>query len=301
MRPTARSRRSARSDRRPSPRGIRRRWLAGLAGTALVSVGLVGAAPPVVGQELPGVAEAPLEFDCLLEPRRHVVLSAPVVGVVDEVLVERGDFVEEGQLVATLESGVEKATVEMARARQEADAELQGSLARLEFEKRRMERNEHLRTEGVVSDGVFEEIESARLVAEASVRKAREDRTLSKLELRRAEAALAQRSLRSTVKGVVVKVIRNPGEYADPPQILELAQIDPLRVEVFAPVSALGRIEPGATGVVLPEEPVGGEYPATVTVVDRVVDAASGTFGVRLELPNPDRALSAGLKCRVRF
>jgi multidrug efflux pump subunit AcrA (membrane-fusion protein) len=53
--------------------------------------------------------------------------------------------------------------------------------------------------------------------------------------------------------------------------------------------------------MVSPEEPVGGEYPATVTVVDRVVDAASGTFGVRLELPNPDRALSAGLKCRVRF
>ena len=41
--------------------------------------------------------------------------------------------------------------------------------------------------------------------------------------------------------------------------------------------------------------------PARVTVVDRVVDAASGTFGVRLELPNPDYRLPAGLKCKVRF
>ena len=164
-----------------------------------------------------------------------------------------------------------------------------------------MARNERLKTEGVVSDGAFDEIENARLTAEATVRKAREDQTLAQLELRRAEAALDQRSLRSTVKGVVVKVMRNPGEYADPPQILELAQIDPLWVEVFAPVSALGHIQPGATGIVIPEDPVGGEYPAKVTVVDRVVDAASGTFGVRLELPNPDYHLSAGLKCRVRF
>jgi hypothetical protein len=38
-----------------------------------------------------------------------------------------------------------------------------------------------------------------------------------------------------------------------------------------------------------------------VTVVDRVVDAASGTFGVRLELPNPDYKLPGGLKCDIRF
>jgi len=38
-----------------------------------------------------------------------------------------------------------------------------------------------------------------------------------------------------------------------------------------------------------------------VTVVDKVMDAASGTFGVRLALPNPDLALPAGLKCKIRF
>jgi multidrug efflux pump subunit AcrA (membrane-fusion protein) len=52
---------------------------------------------------------------------------------------------------------------------------------------------------------------------------------------------------------------------------------------------------------VRPEVPVGGTYPARVTVVDRVVDAASGTFGVRLQLPNPGYRLPAGLKCKTRF
>jgi len=52
---------------------------------------------------------------------------------------------------------------------------------------------------------------------------------------------------------------------------------------------------------VYPEDPVGGRYDATVDVVDRVFDAASGTIGVRLNLRNPDYALPAGLKCQVRF
>ena len=36
-------------------------------------------------------------------------------------------------------------------------------------------------------------------------------------------------------------------------------------------------------------------------VVDRLLDASSGTFGVRLALPNPTGALPAGIRCRVEF
>ena len=82
---------------------------------------------------------------------------------------------------------------------------------------------------------------------------------------------------------------------------MKLAQLDPLRVEVFAPVTLLGKITVGMEAQVFPEKPVGGTYKATVTVADKVVDAASGTFGVRLELPNKDYVVPAGLKCRVNF
>ena len=92
------------------------------------------------------------------------------------------------------------------------------------------------------------------------------------------------------------------GEYAfDQAHLLTVSQIDPLRVEVYVPLSQFGRIHPGMTAEVQPEEPVGGKYTATVTVVDQVFDAASGTIGVRLDLPNPGHALSAGLKCQVHF
>ena len=107
--------------------------------------------------------------------------------------------------------------------------------------------------------------------------------------------------LQTRAQESVVKRILAPGEFADPPQILEIAQIDPLRVEVFAPAALLPRIAKGMRAEVLLEAPIGGTHQAEVTVVDRVIDAASGTFGVRLALPNPDYALPAGLNCRVRF
>jgi hypothetical protein len=52
---------------------------------------------------------------------------------------------------------------------------------------------------------------------------------------------------------------------------------------------------------VKPDSAIGGTYAATVTVVDEVFDAASGTFGVRLKLPNPELRLPAGVRCRISF
>jgi multidrug efflux pump subunit AcrA (membrane-fusion protein) len=54
-------------------------------------------------------------------------------------------------------------------------------------------------------------------------------------------------------------------------------------------------------GEVTPEVPDGEVQVASVTVVDRIVDPASSTFGVRLELPNADHAIPGGLRCQVRF
>lgn len=81
---------------------------------------------------------------------------------------------------------------------------------------------------------------------------------------------------------------------------MRIAQLDPLRVEVIAPVEMLNSVKVGATAEVR-IDPAGGVHRASVTVVDRVVDAASGTFGIRLSLPNTNGRLAAGLRCGVCF
>ena len=70
---------------------------------------------------------------------------------------------------------------------------------------------------------------------------------------------------------------------------------------MFVPTSRYGEIRVGSVAEVRPEPPIGGTYAATVTAVDRVLDAASGTFGVRLALPNPGLLLPAGIRCKIVF
>ena len=92
-----------------------------------------------------------------------------------------------------------------------------------------------------------------------------------------------------------------PGELIRQSPILKVAQVDPLRVEVFAPLAWLDKIVPGMVADVMPDTAQSSPYMATVDTVNRVIDTANGTFGVRLHLPNPDHRIPAGLPCTVRF
>lgn len=214
------------------------------------------------------------QLECLIQPKVMVSLATPVEGVIRQVLVDRGDQVKQGEVLVELESSVERATVERAR-------------TTLRVTERTYARSEELNRTNVISVQILDDAEGAR--------------DLARHDLVRARAALALRTIRSPIDGVVMEKVFSPGEFADNLAILELAELDPLYVEAYAPVSMLGRIARGMVAQVLPEEPVGGSYEAAVTVIDPVVDAASGTFGVRLELPNPDYAIPAGLNCVVRF
>jgi RND family efflux transporter MFP subunit len=258
----------------------------------LVGLLLTGATPAVAAaQTLP----------CLIHPEATVVVSSPVDGVLERVLVDRGDLVKAGQVLATLESSVERAAVAAARVRAEKQSALKSGQARVEFGDRRYHRTREMFRKELVPLKEMDEAETAKVLAEFELLEAQEDLRLAKVELERVEAALGLRTILSPLSGVVVERLLGTGELAKQAPIIRLAQIDPLRVEVIVPVTFFGRILTGMSAEVLPEAPIGGTWPAKVTVVDRVIDAASGTFGVRLALPNPAYRLPAGLKCRVQF
>jgi RND family efflux transporter MFP subunit len=240
-------------------------------------------------------------LECLINPYSIVSVSFATEGVLDTVTVDRGELVKEGQVLATLESSTEKATVALAVARARVESPLQSNQVRLDFGTRRFLRTDEMYKKNLVPLKELDEAETQKVLAEIGMLEAKENREVAELELERARAALAQRTLRSPLAGVVTERLLSPGEFVKGTAILKLAQIHPLRVEVIAPVAQLGKIVVGMRAEVQPEAPVGGSYAAMVTVVDQVVDAASGTFGVRIELPNPNYRLQAGLKCKVRF
>ena len=246
-------------------------------------------------------AADPFVADGLIEPHQVVEIGSSVPGILETVAAERGDSVKTGQVVATLQSGVEKATLALARARAELITEIRQRREQLAFMTRKQERFKQLFENKAVPYEKMDEAETDRILAEHALQQAIESQQIAKLEMRRAAAVLEQRTIKSTINGVVVERFMSPGEYVEDRPVLKIAQIDPLNVEVILGVELLGSVHEGMRAQVIPQEPVGGAYPATVKVVDKVVDAASGTFGVRLELPNPRHRISAGLKCSVDF
>ena len=254
----------------------------------------------VSGLPQPGVSRA-ADLDCLIESYVQVAISSPVEGMIERVTVDRGASVKVGQVLVELESSVEKAAVVMAKIKAEMLSPHKSNQVRLEFGERRFNRTVELYRKDLIPMKEYDEAETAKALAEVGVLEARENEQLARAELVRAEAAYALRSVRSPINGVVVERLLAPGEFAKQAPILKLAQLDPLRVEVIAPVQLWGQIAVGMPAQIMPEAPVKGSHRARVTIVDRVIDAASGTFGVRLELPNPNLRLPAGLKCTVRF
>ena len=242
---------------------------------AIPSAAGAAAAPrPVIGQTGNAGKKLGDDMECLLEPRMIANVGSPVEGTIGEILVDRGSVVSKGQVVARLNSGVEAATVTLKK-------------AQADFGERKVKRNEELFKKELISASEKDEMETQTKIAE--------------LELKQQQEVLNQRVIRSPINGVVVDRFLSPGDRVANEKILRLAQIDPLNVEVIAPLEMFGSVKIGMAGEVRLAPLLPGVHRAKVVVVDRVIDAASGTFGVRLELPNPGNNIPSGIKCKVRF
>jgi RND family efflux transporter MFP subunit len=214
------------------------------------------------------------DMECLLEPHIVANVGSPVEGIIAQIFVSRGDNVHVGQPVARLNSAVEAATLALKRAQQE-------------YGERKVKRNEDLFKKDLISASDKDELETQMRIAG--------------MEVKQQQEVLNQRTIVSPLNGVVVERYLAPGDHVSQEKIVKIAQIDPLNVEVIVPLELFGSIKVGNSGEVHLEPLFSGPFKAKVAIVDRVVDAASGTFGVRLELPNPGNKIPAGIRCSVRF
>lgn len=253
---------------------------------------------------VPGTAVAG-SFDCLIEPTQTVEVASPVTGLLDRVMVKRGDRVTKGQVVAVLESRAEHAAAELARFKSEQIGPTSLAENKAEFTKRKFERRRTLATERLAAQQESDDAESEFRLAESEVQVAKENRQIARLEFQQQSSLLNLRTIRSPFDGVVADQMAYPGEVVEPSgarkAILKLAQLDPLRVHVILPKDAFGKVTIGMQIDVLPEIPTGSRYVARVKSVDRLIDAASGTFVVLLEMPNPKLETPSGVKCRALF
>ena len=253
---------------------------------------------PQPGAKPPAPVKSVL-LDCMIQPNQIVQVGTPVSGVVEHIAVERGDTVVRGQVLVQLSAGVERASLAVARERAAQVGETVVANGTQELARRELARAHELYAQNFVSKTYLDKQQAEVSVAGGRSDQASERRQLSGREVGLAQAQLAQRTIRAPISGVVVERLAAAGEYVEQKPVLRIASIDPLRVDVLVPAAAFGQIEPGRSATVVPELFNRSTHVAVVKTVDRLIDAASNTFRVRLELPNPSGALPAGLRCKI--
>ena len=252
---------------------------------------------------LPCRAQA--SHDCLIEPAQTVEVGSPGTGLLERVLVRRGDRVAQGQVVAVLESRAEAAATELARLKSEARGPLQAARDKMEFAQRKFQRRSDMAAQKLGSDQDRDDAGAELAQARAELLLAQEAVQQAKQEYQQQSSMLNLRTVRSPFNGVVVDQMLFPGEIVDGSgnkrSIVKLAQLDPLRVRVIVPLKFFGSVKPGGRFEITPELGPQGVQFATVRAVDKLVDAASGTFTVIAEMPNRQLDIPAGVRCKARF
>ena len=239
--------------------------------------------------------------DCVISPYQVADLASPVTGVIERLYVERSQQVSAGQMVAQLKADIERANVELARFRAGSQSEIRLEQVNLDYDTRRKERAESLYEKQVISVDNTDEAEREVGLSRWKLEQAKELLGVRKLEFQRAKEQLQQKSIKAPFAGFVLDTFKYPGEYVEDQPILRLAQLDPLVIEAIVPMENFGKIKVGMQAEILPENLPEEKLTGTVTIVDRIGDTASNTFGVKLVMPNPENRIPAGLKCVVKF
>ena len=239
-------------------------------------------------------------FECLLEPWQVVEVRAPVDGMIATIAVNRGDTIRKGQALVVLHSDAEKMALESAAYRSRMEGQIAAARNRIDYATKKLARLEDLKRENFLSAQAGDEALAEKRLAESELQSAMEAREMARIEWVRTKELLALRTMTAPFAGVVVDRMLNPGDLAESGSgrrpVLKVAQIDPIRADVPLPAALFGQVKPGTKATVT-SVVGGGRFNATVRSVDRVIDAASGTFVARLEVPNPQGLVSGGARC----
>ena len=169
-----------------------------------------------------GAAFAEAEYDCVMDPAEIVNVGSPVSGLLDEVLVRRGQRVAKGDVIARLDSEIEAATIALLETRANSTAALDAQVARRDLVATRAERTRELLEKNIASVDQMDEVSAELVASESLVRQAELDMNVARRELERARVGVEQRVIRSPIDGFVLERMQTGGEFLSQDSAVEV-------------------------------------------------------------------------------
>jgi membrane fusion protein, multidrug efflux system len=222
---------------------------------------------------MPQTRNEELEVRGRTQASATIPVRAETGGILKNRLVEKGDFVKEGDLVCEIDPGSRQSKVAHAKALlMQAKADYEANLA--------------LKEQGFSSNSKLRQMNAALQAATA--------------ELEEMELDLARTKVRANASGIVEDPIAEPGDVlTESATCVTLIDPDPMLFIGQISERDIATISTGMEAAV--ELVTGAEVTGTITYISSSADAKTRTFLVEIRIPNSDRKILDGLTAHARI
>jgi RND family efflux transporter MFP subunit len=300
------------------------RWLWPAVGGALVVV-LLGAAGwwflnarPVAVQTAAAVAPgaggavgALLQATGYVTARRQATVSTQITGTLTKVLIEEGDHVKAGQVIATLEDSALRAGLVAAQANLQAAqaqvTQVQAQLAQAEADARRQS---ELVASGMTTRQASEQSRTAVASFTAQLDARRRETDAARAQLAQAKVNFDYTVVRAPFSGVVTEKAAQVGEIVSPLSagggftrtgVGTIVDMDSLEVDVDVNEAYIGQVTPDMPAQAVLDAYADWKIPAHVIAIVPAADRGKATVKVRVALEQKDARLVPNMAARVSF
>jgi len=252
-----------------------------------------------------------LEAAGYITARREATVSSKITGRLAQVLIEEGESVESGQVLARLDDVDAMAAMGLARARLTAARAQLGQIeAQLEQARRDARRQQELREKRLNSEQALETARTQVLTLSAELEAQRGQVGVAEAQLRVAQVDLDNTVVRAPFAGVIVAKAAQPGEIVSPISagggftrtgIGTIVDMDSLEIEVDVNEAYINRVKPQQPVQAVLDAYPQWKIPASVIAIIPTADRSKATVKVRIALEQKDSRIVPDMGVRVAF
>ncbi len=243
--------------------------------------------------------------------RRIATVSSKITGKVDEVLIEEGQVVEAGEVMARLEATDAQAQQDLAQARLEAARNDAGRAdAQLKLARQTLARTRDLAAQKLVATAALDQAQGEHDALAAQGRLARSNIRVAEQSLALARIGVDNTVVRAPFAGVVTVKAAQPGEMISPISagggftrtgIGTVVDMDSLEINVDVNEATIGRVKPGQKVEAVLNAYPDWRIPAQVIAIVPTADRSKATIKVRIALLERDQRVVPDMGVRVSF
>jgi len=258
-----------------------------------------------------GSAAAVLQATGYITARRQATVSTQITGTLTQVLIEEGDQVQKGQVIARLEDSALRAGLNVAQANiRSAEAQVVQAQAQLAQAAADTRRQDALAASGMTTKQSAEQARTAAATAAAQLDARRRETEAARAQLAQAQVNFDYTIVRAPFAGVVTVKAAQVGEIVSPLSagggftrtgVGTIVDMESLEVDVDVNEAYIGQVKPDMPAEAVLDAYPDWKVPSHVIAIVPSADRGKATVKVRVALEQKDARMVPDMGVRVSF